>query len=144
MGEVGVTERIVVEMGQREKGVNLLVKKKKKSFRLHYKAPLMTEELNSNIVRLGCFSFHYGAAELLKRPFAFHWDILWKFSCYCMHVTQQSWGRCPGPKANTMSWHVCPAATGRATGDIWVAGRALLASFGHCCTSIEFAIKLEF
>lgn len=78
--EVSVTERIVVEMGQRKKGVNLLVKKKK-SFPLHYKAPLMTEELNNNIVRLGRFVFQYGAAELLKRPFAFHWDILWEFSC---------------------------------------------------------------
>lgn len=80
--KVGVTERIVVEIGQRKKGVNLLVKKKKKkSFPLHYKAPLMTEELNNNIVTLGHFIFQYGAAELLKRPFAFHWDILWKFSC---------------------------------------------------------------
>lgn len=78
---VGVTERIVVEMGQRKKGVNLLVKKKKKSFPLHYKAPLMTEELNNSIVRLGRFIFQYEAAELLKRPFGFHWDILWEFSC---------------------------------------------------------------
>lgn len=84
--EVGVTESIVVEMGQRKKGVNLL-EEKKKSFPLHYKAPLMTEELNNNIVRLVRFIFQYGAAELLKRPFAFHWDILWKFSCYCMDVT---------------------------------------------------------
>lgn len=157
---LGVTKRIVVEMGRRKKevaGKNHYTIKHQGNNWVKIGEASPPQPRNSRfflmiiILRLGHFVFECGAAELIQKLFAVCQDLLKKFFCLCLPSGTLPWRHrwprakaLPGHLQNTLSVcvHFAAPEVERQCLD-HCEFIAPLVSWGHCYKSIVVLVKLS-